>query len=231
MTINVDVNLPQLRIAIVTYESATISLTGQFAGNVVSVDYAGYGDTSDQSCGFSVGQVVFNNLPAGVTPVIINSPNVTVSNSNGFATIICGSSCNLNVSQGGCNTAEQIADYFLQQYPGSNLYAHFTDYNCWNNISRNLSAGGNCCAQVVAGFPLGNDQPEEISLFPNPANQLINVNSNKMQPYMITSLLGQKLKAGNLDKGQQQLDITSLDKGVYLFHLQESKIVRRFFVD
>lgn len=63
LTVNVDVNIPFLRIGVVTYESANVTFTGPFVSNIISVAYAGYGDTADQSCGFSTGPVTFNGVP------------------------------------------------------------------------------------------------------------------------------------------------------------------------
>ena len=42
LTIDVDQNIPNLVIAICTYEPVQVTITGAFAGNVVQVIYAGF---------------------------------------------------------------------------------------------------------------------------------------------------------------------------------------------
>ncbi|MFM7466659.1 MAG: hypothetical protein ACKO2O_02025, partial [Crocinitomicaceae bacterium] len=45
VTIDVDQNIPNLVIAICTYEPVQVTITGAFAGNVVQVIYAGFNST------------------------------------------------------------------------------------------------------------------------------------------------------------------------------------------
>src|SRR4051812_24827918 len=48
LNINCDVNIPNLKIGVVSYEMVTINLTGPFVNNVTAVRFAGYTTTTHQ---------------------------------------------------------------------------------------------------------------------------------------------------------------------------------------
>src|SRR4028119_441741 len=50
LNINVDVNIPNLKIGVVSYEAVAINISGTFAGNVTGVRYAGYNNTPNNNC-------------------------------------------------------------------------------------------------------------------------------------------------------------------------------------
>src|ERR1043165_2114905 len=121
LNIDVDVNIPNLKIGVVSYESIQINLMGTYAGNVTDIVYAGY-NASNDNCNLGVTNTTINNF-SGADSIIIMPP-ATLSNSNGYPLIICGYSCDNNTNQGGCNTVDQIADYFLNYFPGSSIRFH-----------------------------------------------------------------------------------------------------------
>jgi hypothetical protein len=140
LNIDVDVNIPNLKIGVVTYESVQINVTGAFASNVTEVIYAGFDADND-------------NCNTGVTTTSINSPGtqainvmplVTLSNPNGESIMICQYTCD-NSDGGDCNTPDQVEDYFLTQFPGSTVRYHMSQYNCYPGTQL-VSAGGNCCS-------------------------------------------------------------------------------------
>lgn len=147
LVINVDQNIPDLYIGIVSYEFSRITITGPYAGNVDAVWYVGYNASNDHC---SLGSALFTTIsgvPASVDSILLYPP-ATYANPNGYGSIICNYSCDISTSQGGCNTADQIAHYFLTQWGGTLLF-HFTQYGCWGN-GYNISGGGNCCANPLA---------------------------------------------------------------------------------
>ena len=156
LTINVDQNIPNLKIGICSYEACYINFTGTFLGNVTEVRYAGYNGSNNTSCGSSIPTTTIVGAPGTATTTIVYAPTATVVNSNGYNTIICGYSCNNTISQGGCNTVDQIEGYFLGYFSGSTLFAHKVQYGCWTG-TQSVSVGGNCCPPppvypgVVAG--------------------------------------------------------------------------------
>lgn len=149
LNINVDVNIPNIKIGICTYEPVTVNLTGPFLGNVTEVRYAGYVSTTNFHCTNSPSTTTINGAPGGALTSVNFLPGSTLSNPNGNNSIVCAYSCNTTSSQGGCNTADQIRDYF-QSTTGGSLTSYYTQYGCWSTSPYNLSSGGNCCSAVNA---------------------------------------------------------------------------------
>ena len=159
ININVDVNIPNLKIGIVSYEADSINLSGAFLNNVTEVIWAGYNGTNHH-CPFPViTTTTINGAPVTATTEINVYPASPLANANGNNLIICNYSCDNNSNQGGCNTADQIEAYFLQQFAGSTIYFHFTQYGCWSSI-KNISDGGNCCGTAVPFSAVANAQNE-----------------------------------------------------------------------
>lgn len=161
LNINVDVNIPNLKIGVVSYEAVEVTLSGPFVNNITGIEYAGYNNASNTTCGASIATTTFTGGPGGVTPNIEFMPPVTHTDPNGYIFIDCGYSCGTG-SQGGCNTAAQIYDYFETVFAGT-VYTHEIQYGCWQG-TQNLSDGGNCCAAPippavtpVAGFSISDN--------------------------------------------------------------------------
>ncbi|MDH4474367.1 MAG: T9SS type A sorting domain-containing protein [Fluviicola sp.] len=159
LNINVDVNIPNLKIGIVSYEAVEVNLSGTYVGNITGIEYAGYNNSPNTHCSPTIATTAFTGAPGGVTPNIEFVPPVTYTDPNGYIFIDCGYSCGSD-NQGGCNTAAQIYDYFETVFSGT-VYTHETQYGCWGGITQNLSDGGNCCAAPaaapVAGFSISDN--------------------------------------------------------------------------
>ncbi len=140
LNINVDANIPNLKIGVLSYEAVTVNLSGAFINNVTAVEYAGYNGTSG-SCGPTT--TVINGEPVTATTNIVFLPAATLSNPNGYSSMVCAYSCDNGSNQGGCNTVDQVEDYFLDLFGGT-LYSHTVQYGCWSG-TKNASTGGNCC--------------------------------------------------------------------------------------
>lgn len=144
ININVDVNIPNLKIGICTYEPVQVNISGPFVNNVTQVLYAGFNSTQNNN---NCNQGNFITSISGVPQNIIDIrtyPPVDLQNPNGAPNIICAYACDTIGNQGGCNTVDQVVYYFTQQ-TGGTLYAHNIQYNCWLNTTYNVSAGGTCC--------------------------------------------------------------------------------------
>lgn len=144
LNIYVDVNIPNLKIGVVSYEAVSINLTGPFVNNVNAVHYAGYNSQNNNNCSPTVATTVISGAPGGATTNIVFAPASPLSNANGYPSIICGYSCNTGTSQGGCNTIDQIEAYFASVFPGSVLRQHKVQYGCWTGPQQ-ISPGGTCC--------------------------------------------------------------------------------------
>jgi PKD repeat protein len=161
LNINVDVNIPNMKIGIVSYEAVEVTFSGPYVNNITGIEYAGYNNGSNTSCGANIATTTFIGGPGGVTPNIAFVPPVTYDDPNGYMFIDCAYSCGTG-NQGGCNTAAQVYDYFETVFAGT-VYTHETQYGCWSG-PQNLSDGGNCCAAPpgaptppVAGFSISDD--------------------------------------------------------------------------
>jgi gliding motility-associated-like protein len=151
LNINVDANIPNLKIGICSYERVSVDISGPYAGNVVSVIYAGYNGTTNNHCG-STANTIITGVPSGIITYNV-IPLATLSDPDGYPYIICGYQCATGY-QGGCNTPAQVVDYFLTTFGGgSTLYSFYTQYGCWFGATLNVSAGGNCCLTPSPGNP------------------------------------------------------------------------------
>ncbi len=163
LSIIVDQDIPDLKIGICTYEPVNVSFSGPFVANITEVRYAGANSNqNNNNCGFPISASTFNGIDAGLVtlevgpPVNIISPpnpNNILNQPNGFNFgVICLASCDLNSYQGGCNTADQVIDYFQTQFGGS-LRGAAVQNCCWSNDTpyRLSQISGNCCANPDGG--------------------------------------------------------------------------------
>ena len=141
LNINVDVNIPNLKIGITTYEAVEVNIAGPYAGNVTQVVYAGY-NSNNNHCTTVIPTTTINGVPSNLVTIIF-APPATLSDPNGNSSIICAYSCGPG-TQGGCNTSLQVMHYFTTTMGGS-IFSYFTQYGCWSNAGYSISAGGNCC--------------------------------------------------------------------------------------
>ena len=148
LNINVDVNIPNLKIGVVAYEAVNINLSGPFVNNVTAVICAGF-NANNNHCPPTIPTNVINGAPTTATTSILFAPPSPLSNPNGNSSIICGTSCNTTTSQGGCNTVDQIEAYFMSNFPGSVIRSHLVQYGCWSG-TKLMSAGGTCCASAAS---------------------------------------------------------------------------------
>jgi hypothetical protein len=152
LTINVDMDIPNLKIALSSYEPMVVTITGPFASNVTGVWYAGYNsDDNNNHCGIIPTTSI--SAPAGTGVTIETLPFVTLPDPDGEPWMIYCYLCD-EVPYSG-NTPAQVIDYFTTRLGGSLLF-HQTQYGCYG--SRNISAGGNCClGACFVGVNAGQD--------------------------------------------------------------------------
>jgi hypothetical protein len=141
LNINVDQNIPNLEIGVISYEDVQVNIVGPFAANVAQVLYVGLQGNND-NCNLGVSSTVIN-APVGTSTQVLLAPPSVLADPDGNNSMICAYSCGEG-NQGGCNTAEQVVAYFLNQFGGS-LYAYNTQYACWPSSALNVSAASSCC--------------------------------------------------------------------------------------
>jgi hypothetical protein len=139
LNISVDVNIPNLKVGICSYEAVQVNFTGAFVGNITAVRYAGYMGTNNH-CGTGTAMTFTGVAPAIVTQVFY--PAATMNDPSGNANIVCAYSCGPGTG-GGCNSISQVGHYFMSIFGGSLRY-EMGQYGCWTGTYF-VSGGGNCC--------------------------------------------------------------------------------------
>jgi gliding motility-associated-like protein len=163
-TINVDQDIPNLKIGICSYEASQVTITGPFAGNVTGVIYAGFNAPNNTGCGGNIPTTTITGVPANLVTIYNGSegnnaisPFLGEPVAPGFPPLVncitgAEGSCDAS-NAGGGNSAPQIAQFFLQEFgAGTALYAHHLSYECFNP-SYDISEPGNCCLIAPATDP------------------------------------------------------------------------------
>ncbi len=137
-TINIDQNIPDIRIGLCSYEDFHVTITGPYAANVTEVRYAGYNNDGTTSVTGVAGGIV----------TILNYPPATLYDPDGNANMVCAYECDTAYVPGGCNTVDQATDYFITEVGGAIRYSYL-QYGLLSGTF-NMSDGGNCCVDAVA---------------------------------------------------------------------------------
>lgn len=145
LNINVDIDIPNLKIGICTYEVVAVNITGAFAGNVTEVIFAGFNAPSS----------IIGVDPAIVTVYSTTTNNIAITNYLGdelfpglppIVNCMAGAEGCGETATGGGNSSPQIVQFFLAEFgPGATFYAHWTNYSAFPGGGFLVSAGGNCC--------------------------------------------------------------------------------------
>lgn len=132
LNINIDENIPDIRIGLCSYEPLTVNISGTYVGNVTQVLWAGY----------TIEGTSVSGVDAGIVD-LLQFPAATIQDPDGYQFIICAYECDLDYVPGGCNTVDQASDYFLTTLNGFLRFSNF-QYGVWGG-TYNISSGGNCC--------------------------------------------------------------------------------------
>lgn len=179
LNIDVDVNIPNLKIGVCSYEPVQVTISGSFSSNVAQVIYAGFNSTqNNNNCGIG-------NFPTSIVGVptsnqsILTIPPVTSTNANGYNFgIICAYSCNINSYQGGCNTIDQIVNYFTSNLGGT-LNSLNVQSDCWvNSTNYAVSAISGTCCTLPAIAPVTNFQISDTVICAGECINLQDLSSN-----------------------------------------------------
>ncbi len=149
-TINIDENIPDIKIGLCSYVDIHVTITGTYSGNVTEVLYAGYNDNGTTSV-------------TGVDPGIVdilNYPDVYLYDPDGNEHMVCAYECDTNYVPGGCNTVDQATNYFLTELTGGLRYGYF-QYGIWSG-TYDMSEGGNCCVDAECFILI--DAGQDISI-------------------------------------------------------------------
>jgi len=181
LTINVDQNIPNLKIGICTYEPIQVTLTGPFVGNVTQVIYAGFNSSqNNNNCAQGNFPTSISGVTASLISIVTNPPvGYTPAHGNGAGpwggTMIGAAGlCDTTTNAGGVNTPDEIV-YYFQQATGGTLLFHKTQYGCWLSETLNISSLGNCCITPPLP-PVGCGLVASVAVQPNSVCQPCNYN-------------------------------------------------------
>lgn len=174
LNIVIDQDIPDLKIGVCTYEAVTINISGAYAGNVTEVHYAGF-NSYNTHCTNDIPATTISGVSSANTEILF-APPVTLTDPLGNGSVICAYSCETG-SQGGCNTAIQIAEYFVNHFNGE-LRMYYTQYGCWSSGSIAISNGGNCCPGVEMTAPMAEFSISDEIICPGDCVELIDISTN-----------------------------------------------------
>lgn len=225
-TLNINLNAPMgpgIKIGVCTYEGVNIVIGGIGASSVTAVAYAGYNGTGT-TCSGSVINTNITGTPGGCVNTITITPSATLSNPFGNPNLVCAYSCDNGTYQGGCNTVDQVEDYFLNYFPGSTLFMHKTQYSCWTG-TQNVASGGNCCPTTTGVTTI---DIEPFMIYPNPAENVLNITSLigfNNSTFQLFSVDGKIVK--NKTALSETIDISSLEAGIYFIEVSDGTFISR----
>jgi len=151
-TINIDENIPDIRIGLCSYEDLHVTITGAYAANVTQVLYAGYNNDLTTSV---------TGVAAGIVDILVYPP-VTLFDEDGNDYMVCAYECDTTYIPGGCNTVDQATDYFITELGGSIRYGYF-QYGIFSG-SYNMTDGGNCCVDAACSVAVDAGQDQTICI-------------------------------------------------------------------
>jgi hypothetical protein len=221
LTINVDQDIPDLHIGVLSYEFARVYITGQYAANVSAVHYAGFNGSNDHcEIGGSLTTSIIG-VPASAVSIVVYPP-ATVADPNGWPSMICAYSCEEGSDQGGCNTAAQAVGYFQSLWGLAPLF-HRTQYECWGEEWL-ISEGGNCCSGALS---TGTEEAVQLPAFDA---QVIS------EELMVRDACGFRVMDGagrvvsargpSADAGPRAMPLHALPDGAYVARADDGRVLR-----
>ena len=260
LNINCDVNIPDLKIGVCTYEPVQVNISGPFASNVTQVLYSGFNSNQNNvHCGtITPSTTTINGVSSSIAQVL-TMPTIGYYPTHAFGQayqsgIMVGASgqCDTLYPHGGGNTADEIVGHFLDTLGGT-LRFHHTQYGCWLGETRSLSDGGTCCigGQALAnvidssifrsnsgqnnGLPTPttlSNASRSITAIPNPATDYVDVQmSDKgLKVVRFTNVLGKLEWVTTTSEQSITIPVNNLPAGLYLVEVQSDEGRARQYV-
>jgi gliding motility-associated-like protein len=161
LNINVDQDIPNLKIGICTYEPVEVTISGPFASNVAEVLYAGFNSSQgNNNCGLGIPTTTISGVDPSITQILTAPPvgyePLHGNGAGGWGGLFSGpglmvgvgGQCDTLYPAGGGNTPDEVVYYFLTAFDDDLLF-HYTQYDCWFTEIYDISDGGNCCVNPL----------------------------------------------------------------------------------
>lgn len=240
-----------------SWQTATVDLNG-YAGQNVQLRFNGVTGTTWQgdmaidelrlTTGGSSGPVTtntnltitFDNYPEETSWALKNSAGTTVNSGGTYGNQAGGSTINIATAlPAGCYTLtfnDTYGDGMCCSYGNGSFTLRNTAGNgvitsggsFGSSVTRSFCVGG--ASLTAPDLPTTNFAPatKELSFYPNPADDQLNIVAPEGTTYRILSQAGQLLRTG---KTQATVDLTTLPSGTYFLTLSNSEnTVTRVFV-
>jgi len=181
--------------------SQTITITPLWTGTVYNEGYAVWIDFNQDGDFDDSGELVWSKSASKTTPV---SGTVTIPSSASLGTTRMRVSMKYNAIPASC---------------GSFSYGQVEDYTV--NITSGAKEIENIGSFVTE---------EQIKLYPNPANEVLNVTAiTEQATFKVYNLIGQVVLAGKFNNNS--IDVNTLERGNYLLEISdESKVTTKRFI-
>ncbi len=207
-----------------TYAAACCFYTVLFRKDPLLITYNSSLSPSDASdIRNAVKNVVFNNLahwfvgtydPSAQFNFICNANQISFTNLSVNAINYIW-----NFGDGNTSTAINPVHYYINQ----------GNYNV--NLTARKCGMENSSSQIINIISTSDDYIQntdnDFTIFPNPSESEINVifnkNKEKDSEYIIFNQSGAMVKSGKIDKNQNLINISDLNKGTYLLQIQTKK--------
>ncbi|MCR4964478.1 MAG: choice-of-anchor J domain-containing protein [Bacteroidales bacterium] len=113
----------------------------------------------------------------------------------------------------------------IPQYAGQNIHVAFVHNECTDMFMMKLDA-----VNITAGTGV-NDFNNNVSVYPNPATDVLNVSANSnIQSVEIMNLMGQTVQSYNANDLFTQINISSLSNGMYMVRVNtENGVINHKF--
>lgn len=107
----------------------------------------------------------------------------------------------------------------LSSYAGQNVYIAFRHFNCTDQFVLNLDdvTVTNATVNTNPGVGIAENN-NTVSIFPNPATTVLNVNAEGYNTVEIVNLLGQTVYTANATSNMQ-INVSNLNNGVYFVRM------------
>ncbi|MCF8302298.1 MAG: choice-of-anchor J domain-containing protein [Bacteroidales bacterium] len=111
----------------------------------------------------------------------------------------------------------------ISSYNGSQVYLAFqytsTDEESATWEVDNIEVMG----EEIVGLTEFSDELKEVSLYPNPANEHIHIDTPVKAEVKIFNVLGNEIKSANISTGVSKLDVKTLKEGVYMIRISSEE--------